>query len=89
MRVTINPESGWYADLPKATQDYVMRHLVRAQLDRRRPVELHVTGTGLLRHTLPGSQSDPKRLDRAGVLGDSLAHFFRHVPPWRGASEGR
>ena len=89
MRVVINPESGWFAAQPKATQDYVMRMLSKAQVDRRRPVELHVTGTGVLRHALPGSQSDPKRLDQADVLGAKLAHFFRLVPPWRGASEGR
>lgn len=89
MRVVINPESGWFAAQPKATQDYIMRMLSKAQVDRRRPVELQVTGAGVLRYTLPGSESHAKRLEQADVLGAKLAHFFRLVPPWRGASEGR
>jgi hypothetical protein len=89
MRVIIDPESGWFGSLPAATQDFVMRKVTKAQVDRRYPIELHVTGTGVMRHSLPGSVADPKRLDAWPVLGAKLAHSMRLVPPWRGASEGR
>jgi len=88
MNITINPESGWFASLPKATQDFVMRKISRAQTDPKRPVNLRVTGKGVMRarFTEPRSQA---RLDMADDLGNKLAHDMRHVTPWTGASGGR
>lgn len=88
MNVTINPESGWFASLPSPTKDFVMRKLVKAQTDPKRPISLRVTGTGVMRarFTEPRSQA---RLGMADELGDRLARGISFVTPWRGASEGR
>jgi hypothetical protein len=88
MNVTINPESGWFASLPKATQDFVMRKLLKAQTDPKRPINLRVTGAGVMREHFTHTPSQA-RLGMADDLGRKMAREMRHVTPWRGASEGR
>ena len=89
MRVIVNPESGWFASLPSPTKNFVMGKLTKAQADKRFPIELQVTGCGVMRCTFPGSVADPKRLDAADQLGTRLAQTLRKAPPWTGASERR
>jgi hypothetical protein len=88
VRVTINPERGWFASLPKATQDFIQRKVTKAQTDRRFPVEVSVTGSGAMRAHF-AHRPTQARLDQAEHMGAVLARDFRTVPAWRGASEGR
>lgn len=87
MRVTINPESGYYASLPAATQDFIRGKVNKAVSDPRRSVELAVTGKGILRHRQPATDivAASRRTQGWAVMADRHAAELRNAPPWLGA----
>lgn len=84
MRVTVNPDKGWFASLPGATAHFIMGKLVKSNADPKSNVEIRFAGE----HWSERVNSGPLN-QRADALGRALARDFRDVPPWKGTSEGR
>lgn len=86
MNVSVNMDSGWFASLPAATQDFVMRKLLKAQADKKHPVAVNVTAKGLRSHTPAADmQAVQERTSGWRQTADMRARDLRNAPPWVGA----
>lgn len=91
MNISVSMDDGWLASLPAATQDFVMRKLIKAQSNPKRPVSLTVTGTGVMRSHSPSVDLRAAQNRTAGWkhLADVRSRDFSRVPPYFGAEGGK
>jgi hypothetical protein len=87
MNVTVT-QDGWFSSLPVATSDFVMRKFMKAQTSRTRPVNVRVSGRGIMRAHFDARPTTATLAD-ADKLAQGLAHVFRHVPPWVGVDPNK
>lgn len=80
MRITVNPDKGWFASLPAATAHFIMGKLVKANADPKSNIDIRFASE----HWSERVNSGPLN-QRAATLGANLARDFRDVPPWTGA----
>ena len=77
LTVTIDPDNGYLAGQPKATQDFLERKIVKAST--RGDIALRFKGDHY-----PAATDSSSRLALAGQLGRNRAEDFKTVTPWAG-----
>jgi hypothetical protein len=79
INVTVNPDKGWFANLPGVTGHHVMGMLVKANLDPKSPVNVQFHSEHWAGHKTSAT------MQQAARMGENLAQDFKTVPPWTGA----